>query len=144
MIDKLLRDLMMALRRLDSLDWRDRGFYMGSWAEGGRPETPELGCGMAACAYGVGTTLPSWKAAGLGLIRSPNGKDLIPCDNAKDLLELSEREWDFIFYPCTYDGNADDISPGAVADRINHLLNGGTYDSYDVDDPGDIDISPIY
>ncbi|MCI0438076.1 MAG: hypothetical protein L0177_02970, partial [Chloroflexi bacterium] len=65
--DDLLSDLKFALRHLDSLDWRERGFYMGRWADGGRPETPELGCGTTACAYGVGTTLPSWQAAGLEL-----------------------------------------------------------------------------
>lgn len=132
MIDKLLRDLKVALRRLDSLDWRDRGFYMGSWAEGKRPETSELSCNTVCCAYGVGTTLPSWEEAGLSLIQNSD-QNFVPCDNAQDLLGLSKEEWDFLFYPGAYDGEANDIHPGDVADRIDHLLDGGTYDSYDMD-----------
>lgn len=124
----LLSDLKVALRHLNTLNWRDRGFWMGRWADGGRPETPELGCGTTACAYGVGTTLPSWKAAGLKLqkITSETTSEISiyfrPIFDAKDKLGLTEEDWKFLFSPYTYISVAYDISPGQVANRIDDLL----------------------
>lgn len=124
--DDLLRDLMVALQHLNTLDWKQRGFHMGWWGDRKRPETPELGCDTSACAYGVGTTLPSWKAAGIRLYW--DGLDLMPVPDAKDRLGLFEREWDFLFMWRSYGSNMAAISPGHVADRIQHFLEGGGID----------------
>jgi hypothetical protein len=59
---KLLTEWADALEHLERLgDWEERGFDMRFWAYDLLPQTPELGCGTVCCAYGVGTTLPSWR-----------------------------------------------------------------------------------
>lgn len=123
--DRINRELMTAwaeaLEELDEKDWERLGFNMKFWALATEPKTNDLGC---CCAYGVGTTLPSWQDAGLNLICRLNPLDPLPSwlppPDAAAILGLSEAQWnwltDYRLYPTA------PVRPGDVAQRIRSLL----------------------
>jgi len=118
----LLRDWANALRALDKLDWESRGFNMVLWCNEKLPETPELGCGTVCCAYGVATTLPSWKEAGIKLERK--GSSWTFQEDAWEKLGLSVNDFHWITNPEGYDesNNPEKISPSLVAERIEEIM----------------------
>jgi len=126
---RLLIDLRNALLALpeDPEEAKAMGFDRSYWATVKKPESPGLGCGTNCCAYGLGTTLPSWKEAGLGLAlvcpdpvyykpSSPEGT------TPREVLGLSENQWLEIFgYEPTIEGYCPN-DPHIIADKLNHLL----------------------
>lgn len=122
----LLNDLANALEELGKTDWKAAGFNMYKWASS-IPESPELGCGTECCAYGLGTTLPSWKEAGLSLKLSDALSPFytyIPTDRAIEILGLSSNAWNRVFSPaCYYESSGLDINPLKVAKRIRELTS---------------------
>lgn len=119
---QLLKDLQRELLDLNSKDWDTLGFNMGYWARYKRPTSPQLGCGTNCCAYGLGTTLPSWQEAGLRLVYRSHHltQEYVPSIGSANILGLSPQEWAFIF---VY-GGEDICSPGEVAARIASVLEG--------------------
>lgn len=125
----LLNDLKKALRRLNKIDWQAAGFHMGNWAKYRLPQSPELNCGTTCCAYGVGTTLPSWKHVGLQLRKTKGPSwasdvSFYPPANSRNKLHLSQKQWNYIFGPLEYSMFSVTISPGDVIKHINDVLKG--------------------
>lgn len=124
----LLTDLRKALVYLNEVDWRQAGFNMGYWASYKKPRTRKLGCGTACCAFGVGTTLPSWKRAGLRLLKEEFGFEEIKyyaeVTTSKDILGLTDKQWSYIFGVSTYRRISENISPGDVIVHIDKVLDG--------------------
>ena len=124
---ELLLDLCDALTDLhETGNWRAAGFNMGNWAKYKLPETPLLGCGTSCCAYGLGTTLDSWRAAGLTLVPGTNkiwfpkgGPFMEDGDEELVILGLNLEQWNYIFMPTKYDAPLDEISP---QDVVTHIL----------------------
>lgn len=134
----LLQPLCKTLLKLEKLDWAKRGFFMGYWAKLKKPKTQKLGCGTVCCAFGLGTTLPSWKKAGIRLVKELDTDTYMVKDpiEVRRILGLNGPAWNYIFcYSPEYlhdDGTAIDeksISPGMVAARIDAVLNKEFQDS---------------
>jgi hypothetical protein len=121
---RLLKDWEQGLRDLDKKAWKEKGFNMEHWAKGEHPpSTPELDCGTTCCAYGYGTTLPSWHSAGLGLTKISGEHRLWrPTLNALEILGLSYEDWEWITASESYDCALNHISPSIVADRIHRVI----------------------
>lgn len=128
----LLLDLRSALADLAEIDWKSAGFYMPYWAHNRLPQSPLLGCGTVCCAYGVGTTLPSWKEAGLSLQRDWYDHDTVvytPPDNqdAQQTLGINTKQWTYIFGLVAYPASVDNISPRHVVAHIDDVLDNWNY-----------------
>jgi len=137
MKNKLLSDWAQALRHLHETDWQSSGWNMGSWGMYKLPESPNLDCGTVCCAYGLGTTLPSWKAAGIELERdikvwATYERDSLikwntlprwraPYEVWKKL-SLTERDFYYITDPTNYERGEYGITPLQVAERIEEIL----------------------
>lgn len=122
---ELLTDWAEALEALHLTDWERAGFDMNYWALKGRPRTPMLGCGTVCCAYGVGTTLPSWQEARLGFVLGDMPGQWVPPGEALTILGLDKDQWDSIILPESYPSGAvspGPVSPGDVAKRIRYHL----------------------
>jgi len=101
-----LRDALLSLPE-DPKEAKALGFDRGYYAFGQKPKSPKLGDGSICGAYGLGTTLPSWQAVGLGLklsqhsINNPHVKPFympssLEGTTPREILGLSERQWDII------------------------------------------------
>lgn len=114
MKENLMLDLAHALRDLGALDWKARGFSMAGWS---------------VCAFGLGASLPSWRAARPAGWLVSDGETIRLRGNAALKLGLTRREWEYIFLPraygATYLDDVADISPIEVAGHIDFLLKGG-------------------
>jgi len=127
--EKLLSDWAQALRRLDQTEWKYSGWNMGTWAVHKLPESEDLTCGTACCAYGLGTMLPSWRDAGLVLETEVRASDNPRSRPARwtipsriwEKLGLSGKEFFYIVDPSYYK-NPCEISPLDVAQRIETYL----------------------
>jgi len=120
----LLSDWAQALRHLHGTDWRSSGWDMRFWSIRKLPSSPDLTCGTACCAYGLGTTLPSWKDAGIGLERVEDPPTITPRwripSGVWEDLGLRYEAFNYITDPYFYgDGN---ITPLQVAERIEEIL----------------------
>lgn len=121
---QLLIDWRDALLRLNEMDWKERGFDMDWWAFRREPTDPTLGCGTQCCAYGVGTTLPSWKKAGLTLVQDlfKGGRvSYIHHPKARSILGLTLDDWYRITNPRYY--ISQPVTPGDVAKRISAMID---------------------
>ena len=142
----LLSDWARALRHLNETDWQSSGWNMGIWALHKLPESPVLDCGTVCCAYGLGTTLPSWKAANIGLekdcrvwakyaleggmTRSNIPRWEIP-KKVWEKLGLTESDFNYITDPDWYGWDKYGITPLQVAERIEEILKrDDSYRSY--------------
>jgi hypothetical protein len=126
------------------MDWKGAGFSMQSWAKFRLPQSPTLGCGTQCCAFGVGTTLPGWKEAGLKLIPYPNllferklvgGVDRwIPSTSIScEILGITFAQFTFIFGALGYMDIAwQYVTPRHVIDNIRIVLG-------DLPDPSKLD-----
>lgn len=120
---KLLGDLRAALINLKP----SAGFNMAHFCKIKLPESPRLDCGSVCCAYGLGTTLPSWRAAGLKLRTTINFLYFLPNEDAKDILGLTWEQWNYLFAPTSYKTRKnkarEKIRPLDVVHHIIDVLN---------------------
>jgi len=139
-VKSLLSDWALALRHLHKTDWQSSGWNMGSWGLYKLPESPDLCCGTVCCAFGLGTTLPSWKAASIELVRDYRewgsyGRDgslswntiprWKPPYGVWVKLGLTPSEFNYITLPKDYDWDKDNITPLMVAEHIEEILGRG-------------------
>lgn len=124
---KLFEDLETALRKLN----KNSGFHMRFWARNKEPTSPQLDCGIQACAAGLGTTLPSWKKAGLrlvppkfingaqfGIVHDASGSG--GYDALSNALSIRIDIVEYLFCPTRYKRVTD---PVLVADRIKRVID---------------------
>lgn len=129
----LLNDLRAALVALNSKNWKKLGFNMEFWARYKLPDGPELGCGTVCCAFGVGASLPSWRAAGIRMIIDTNYSEVRFRPKpvvAQEILGLTPCQWMFIFGVPSYQKHKfspERISPDNVIAHIDQVLKNGTF-----------------
>jgi len=136
---RLLSDWAQALRRLNQTDWQSSGWNMGAWAMYKLPESPDLTCGTVCCAYGLGTTLPSWRAEGIGLeednrqwsTKTPEGIKSCTVRRWKaprrvsEKLGLDDKDFSWITDSGGYPEGDGQITPLHVAQRIEEYIARG-------------------
>jgi hypothetical protein len=117
-------------------------FDMSSWV--GNDEVPwggdpDLSCGTSACAVGLGTTIPAFRAAGLRLVQNDEGGSVEYEDENGNVFVsfsavsmffglkfLKTTYWLFSDYEYFY----DNITPSLVADRLDYVLKHGEETTY--------------
>ncbi len=124
---RLLQELANALHDLALARDQgiDIGFDMRTWARGKAPTSPKLDCGTQACAAGLATTLPSWKAEGFKLTGYMNSyvvayEDKYGYRALEKLLDIPYFEVKALFCPSFYQRSTD---PHLVATRIEDYLH---------------------
>lgn len=127
---ELLEDLYEALMSLDET----ADFNLDFWAAKRIPDSPQLNCGTVACAIGLGTTLPSWRAQGFSMTPGTfvpqfvfKGEDGFEHKTyswfaVERLLGLTDHQSSYLFSPAAYRPH-ERKNPRLVAARIRGFLD---------------------
>lgn len=89
-----------------------------------------IDCGTAACAIGLATLHPWFKARGLALSRHPEIRQMIPCFGPHDgwkavqeFFQISEKDAQALFSARSYQHlSTSDITKGMVSARIKSFI----------------------